>query len=143
MKPDFSKYSKASSEVRAVFQDYDPDLDAASLDEAYMDVTEYCRAHEKSGKTLKICQYSSDPEGSFLIYLRNCQEAIQSKNQRFSVLPDGCMSTLSHLTFGKLLQRSSFRGSHLCKKVKTKVCLRIFNLRRRGSGCRDQGQSAC
>ena len=49
MKPDFSKYSKASAEVRAVFRDYDPDLDAASLDEAYMDVTDYCRAHEKSG----------------------------------------------------------------------------------------------
>lgn len=49
VKADFSKYSKASSEVRAVFRDYDPDLDAASLDEAYMDVTDYCRSHEKSG----------------------------------------------------------------------------------------------
>ena len=49
MKSDFSKYSKASSEVRAVFRDYDPDLDAASLDEAYMDVTDYCKAHQKSG----------------------------------------------------------------------------------------------
>ena len=49
VKPDFAKYSKASAEVRTIFRDYDPDLDAASLDEAYMDVTDYCKAHQKSG----------------------------------------------------------------------------------------------
>ena len=36
-------------ETRAVFRRYDPDFQAGSLDEAYMDVTDYCQQHGVSG----------------------------------------------------------------------------------------------
>eukprot|EP00891_Asterochloris_glomerata_P005434 jgi/Astpho2/5434/e_gw1.00076.4.1_t len=48
-KPDFQKYSKAAQETRAVFRRYDPEFQAGSLDEAYMDVTDYCQQHGVSG----------------------------------------------------------------------------------------------
>ena len=49
VKPDFSKYTKASGEVQAVFREYDPDMEAASMDEAYLDVTDYCTSHDMPG----------------------------------------------------------------------------------------------
>ena len=39
--PDFDKYREAASHVRKVFAKYDPDFSAASLDEAYLDLTDY------------------------------------------------------------------------------------------------------
>lgn len=44
-KPDFSKYSAASKWTRAVFKDFDPNFEAGSLDEAYLDITDYCHVH--------------------------------------------------------------------------------------------------
>ncbi len=38
-----------SQETRHIFRDFDPDMDAGSLDEAYLDVTDYCRAHDMTG----------------------------------------------------------------------------------------------
>ena len=49
VKPDFSKYSKASHKVQEIFRQYDTEMDAASLDEAYMDVTDYCRLNNMAG----------------------------------------------------------------------------------------------
>ncbi|CAD6581192.1 MAG: hypothetical protein CYPHOPRED_001511 [Cyphobasidiales sp. Tagirdzhanova-0007] len=43
VKPDFTKYSSASSKVMAVLTRYDADLSPASLDEAYMNLTPYLR----------------------------------------------------------------------------------------------------
>lgn len=48
--PDFEKYQKASMITRDVFQRYDPDFEAGSLDEAYLDVTEYCEIHKMIGE---------------------------------------------------------------------------------------------
>ncbi|KAK9800914.1 hypothetical protein WJX73_010443 [Symbiochloris irregularis] len=48
-KPDFSKYTKAAEGVRAVLRLYDPEFECASLDEAYLDVTDYCQAHNMTG----------------------------------------------------------------------------------------------
>ena len=39
--PDFVKYRAAADLVRGVFAKYDPDFSAASLDEAYLDLTDY------------------------------------------------------------------------------------------------------
>ena len=47
--PTFAKYTAAAAATRAVFARFDPDYEAGSLDEAYLDVTEYCRTHELSG----------------------------------------------------------------------------------------------
>ena len=46
VKPDFTKYVKASKESRSVFAQYNPDYIAGSLDEAYIEVTEYCKEHD-------------------------------------------------------------------------------------------------
>lgn len=53
--PNFSKYKQASLETRAVFRDFDPDFDAGSLDEAYLDVTEYCQKSGMSGAQVWKC----------------------------------------------------------------------------------------
>lgn len=49
VKPDFSKYTKASEAVRAIFREFDENLESGSLDEAYLDVTDYCAAHGTTG----------------------------------------------------------------------------------------------
>jgi hypothetical protein len=38
-----------SQETRRIFRDFDADMDAGSLDEAYLDVTEYCNTHGLTG----------------------------------------------------------------------------------------------
>ncbi|OWM64784.1 hypothetical protein CDL15_Pgr028501 [Punica granatum] len=40
---DFKKYTNYSDMIRKVFQKYDPNFLAASLDEAYLDITEVCK----------------------------------------------------------------------------------------------------
>ncbi len=49
VKPDFQKYTKASQATRAIFRDFDPDFEAGSLDEAYLDITTYCEQHGMTG----------------------------------------------------------------------------------------------
>ena len=49
VKPDFQKYTKASQATRAIFGDFDPDFEAGSLDEAYLDLTAYCEQHGMTG----------------------------------------------------------------------------------------------
>lgn len=51
-KPDFSKYIRVSEQTRAIFREYDPDFEAASLDEAYLDITPYCQQHGMTGTGL-------------------------------------------------------------------------------------------
>jgi DNA polymerase kappa len=50
VKPDFSKYVRVAGATRAIFVDFDPDFEAGSLDEAYLDVTDYCHSHSTTGK---------------------------------------------------------------------------------------------
>lgn len=50
VKPNFQKYTRAAAATRAIFAQYDPDFEAGSLDEAYLDVTDYCRSHETTGR---------------------------------------------------------------------------------------------
>jgi len=39
--PNFDKYTAMSERVRAVFAEYDPNYSTASLDEAYLDITDH------------------------------------------------------------------------------------------------------
>lgn len=50
MKPDFSKYTAASAEAFAVFRSYDERVQGASLDEAYLDATQYSATHGMTGE---------------------------------------------------------------------------------------------
>lgn len=48
LKPNFEKYNAKAHEVREVLVNYDPRFESASIDEAYLNITEYCRDHEMS-----------------------------------------------------------------------------------------------
>ena len=43
IKPDFEKYRRYAELAREVFREFDRDFDAVSLDEAFLDVTEYLK----------------------------------------------------------------------------------------------------
>jgi nucleotidyltransferase/DNA polymerase involved in DNA repair len=56
VKPDFRKYEAASAATREVFRLYDPHFEAGSLDEAYLDVTDYCAQHGMTGEQVRLCR---------------------------------------------------------------------------------------
>lgn len=45
LKQDFTKYTAKAEEVREVLVTYDPRFESASIDEAYLNITEYCEQH--------------------------------------------------------------------------------------------------
>ncbi|EMC94353.1 hypothetical protein BAUCODRAFT_111160 [Baudoinia panamericana UAMH 10762] len=42
----FEKYTAKAKEVRAVLEQYDPRFESASIDEAYLNITQYCQDHD-------------------------------------------------------------------------------------------------
>jgi len=58
--PNFDKYAAMSERVRAVFAEYDPNYSTASLDEAYLDITDH----------LETRRFSTDEEHTFPGYQR-------------------------------------------------------------------------
>ena len=42
----FEKYTAKAEEVRKIIADYDPRFESASIDEAYLNITQYCQDHE-------------------------------------------------------------------------------------------------
>ena len=42
----FEKYTAKAREVRAILAEYDPRFESASIDEAYLNITEYCNNHD-------------------------------------------------------------------------------------------------
>ncbi|KAE8730404.1 hypothetical protein F3Y22_tig00003041pilonHSYRG01487 [Hibiscus syriacus] len=91
---DFNKYTYYSGLTREVFRNYDPNFLAASLDEAYLDITRVCkergitgeeiaeelrsRVHEETGLTCsagvapnrllaKVCSDINKPNGQFVL----------------------------------------------------------------------------
>lgn len=63
VKPDFKKYTAIAEQVRAVFREYDENFQAASLDEAYLDITPYLRQHKDEYLTP---DYTVEPMPDFL-----------------------------------------------------------------------------
>ncbi|KAL2018758.1 hypothetical protein VTK56DRAFT_464 [Thermocarpiscus australiensis] len=90
----FDKYNAKAAEVRQILADYDPRFESASIDEAYLNVTEYCtehnmdpadvvsqmrrEIHEKTHITVsagiaantrlaKICSNINKPNGQFVL----------------------------------------------------------------------------
>ena len=49
MKPCFEKYTRVATATREILAAYDPDFEACSLDEACLDITDYCAAHDMTG----------------------------------------------------------------------------------------------
>lgn len=99
----FEKYTAKANEVREVIAEYDTRFESASIDEAYLNITEYCREHDLSpeeavsrmrrqvhertsitvsagiaanAKLAKICSNINKPNGQYL--LPNKRPAIMS-----------------------------------------------------------------
>ncbi|KAF7547449.1 hypothetical protein G7Z17_g7723 [Cylindrodendrum hubeiense] len=94
IKLNFDKYNAKAQEVREVFVNYDPRFESASIDEAYLNITEYCQeknmdpaeaveqmrreVHEKAkitvsagiaanAKLAKICSNMNKPNGQYVL----------------------------------------------------------------------------
>lgn len=94
IKPNFEKYTAKANEVREVIAEYDPRFESASIDEAYLNVSEYCQEHDISpadavaqmrrqvhertnitvsagiaanAKLAKICSNINKPNGQFIL----------------------------------------------------------------------------
>ncbi|KAK9777392.1 putative DNA polymerase kappa [Seiridium cardinale] len=90
----FDKYTSKAQEVREVLAEYDPRFESASIDEAYLNITEYCKEHDltpeetvqrmrdevherakitvsagiaANAKLAKICSNMNKPNGQFLL----------------------------------------------------------------------------
>jgi DNA polymerase kappa len=90
----FEKYSAKAREVRAILAEYDPQFQSSSIDEAYMNITNYCDTHHMepedaieqcrkevhdkckitlsagiapNAKIAKICSNKNKPNGQFKI----------------------------------------------------------------------------
>ncbi|KAI1328918.1 hypothetical protein F5Y16DRAFT_137963 [Xylariaceae sp. FL0255] len=50
IRPNFQKYTAKAHEVRDVLADYDPRFESASIDEAYLNMTEYCEEHNMTAE---------------------------------------------------------------------------------------------
>lgn len=94
IRPNFDKYTAKAREVREILADYDPRFESASIDEAYLNITEYCAEHRLSpeaavqqmrdeisqktnitvsagiaanAKLAKICSNMNKPDGQYLL----------------------------------------------------------------------------
>lgn len=94
IKPNFDKYTAKANEIREVIAEYDPRFESASIDEAYINMTEYCQDHDISAedavaqmrrqvhertnitvsagiaanaKLAKICSNINKPNGQFIL----------------------------------------------------------------------------
>ncbi|KUI70182.1 DNA polymerase kappa [Cytospora mali] len=90
----FDKYTSKANEIREVIAEYDPRFESASIDEAYLNITEYCRDRDLSptdavaqmrrevyerteitvsagiaanAKLAKICSNINKPNGQFIL----------------------------------------------------------------------------
>ncbi|KAH0848030.1 hypothetical protein AYO21_03606 [Fonsecaea monophora] len=90
----FDKYTAKAREVRAILAEYDPRFESSSIDEAYLNITEYCHTHQMdpeaaieqlrkevhekckitvsagiapNAKLAKICSNRNKPNGQFRI----------------------------------------------------------------------------
>lgn len=90
----FDKYTAKAKEVRAVLAEYDPLFESSSIDEAYLNITQYCEDHEMepedavqqlrrevrerckitisaglapNAKIAKICSNKNKPDGQFRV----------------------------------------------------------------------------
>ncbi|MCJ1472003.1 hypothetical protein MMC13_000647 [Lambiella insularis] len=50
----FEKYTAKAREVRDILADYDPRFESASIDEAYLNITQYCKDHDMEAEDVVI-----------------------------------------------------------------------------------------
>lgn len=75
---DFSRYKAVSEQAQAIFAAFDDDLEASSLDEAFLDVTAYCALHNCTGTQSRSSALSPstpppfEPSGCFNAHQSLC-----------------------------------------------------------------------
>ncbi|KIH94675.1 DNA polymerase kappa subunit [Sporothrix brasiliensis 5110] len=94
LKPDYTKYNAKAQDIRQILAEYDPRFESASIDEAYLNITQYCSSNnmlpaaaveklrqevaEKTKITVsagiaantrlaKICSNMNKPNGQFIL----------------------------------------------------------------------------
>ncbi|KAI0190804.1 impB/mucB/samB family protein [Astrocystis sublimbata] len=50
VRPNFEKYTAKAHEIRDILADYDPQFESVSIDEAYLNITEYCAQHHMTAE---------------------------------------------------------------------------------------------
>ncbi|KAI9354519.1 hypothetical protein DFJ73DRAFT_658411 [Zopfochytrium polystomum] len=50
IKPNFEKYKAKAELIREIFAEYHPRFESGGMDEAYLDLTEYCESHEMTAE---------------------------------------------------------------------------------------------
>jgi DNA polymerase kappa len=62
----FAKYTAVAKKIRAVLETYDPNFEPASIDEAYLNITEYCSSHSMSAEDV-VSQMRAEVEEKVLV----------------------------------------------------------------------------
>ncbi|CAK0800660.1 unnamed protein product [Prorocentrum cordatum] len=111
IRPDFGKYTRAARETREVFREYDPNFHAGSLDEAYLDLTDYLAGRGGAGAAEEVvhelrrrvkertggltCSAGIGPNPiSVMLGVRTCSElaaAMHSVRRAFATRPKTCL----------------------------------------------------
>ncbi|KAI5921051.1 hypothetical protein F4810DRAFT_702529 [Camillea tinctor] len=140
LRPNFDKYSAKAQEVREILAHYDPRFESASIDEAYLNVTQYCsehamtpqdavqqmrrEIHEKTKVTVsagiaanarlaKICSNMNKPNGQYIL-----------PNERSAIMDFmGDLSTRKVNGIGRVLERE-------LQEIGIKTCGDIYPHRR-------------
>ncbi|XP_061354489.1 DNA polymerase kappa [Gastrolobium bilobum] len=141
---DFKKYTYYSDLTRKVFRRYDPNFMAASLDEAYLDITEVCKernvkseeiaqelrasVHEETGLTCsagvapnhllaKVCSDINKPNGQYV--LPNDRMAVMTFISSLPIRKIGGIGKVTEHILKEILgintcEQMLEKGSHLC-----------------------------
>ncbi|MFD0985738.1 DNA polymerase IV [Methyloligella solikamskensis] len=109
IKPRFDTYRAISKEIREIFTEYTPLIEPASLDEAYLDVTENRRAIPTATETAReIRQRISDETGltasagiSYNKFLAKLASGQRKPNGQFVIRPGAGQAFIASLPVGK------------------------------------------
>ena len=142
VKHEFQKYKDAADISRTVFAQYDPKFAAGSLDEAYLDITDYCVSNNVSGEVVaeRIRLQVDQATGGLTcscgvapnrMLAKICSD-INKPNGQYILMPhrDAILNFMSHLNIRKIpgigrvteATLNSF-GIHTCQDILTQKAL--------------------
>lgn len=96
--------------MRAILVDFDANFEAGSLDEAYLDVTDYCQQHDLTGTPLHDCFPFPRPIEGLSSQAAAGFEATLLELAFAAALPDSqAPSLLRHMQLQRLLVMTALR----------------------------------
>jgi len=108
VRPDFTKYTKASEQIRAIFHEYTDLVEPLSLDEAYLDVTEASAvygsatqiAKEIKEKIFKTTKLTASAGVSYCKFLAKIASGMKKPDGLTVVTPDKAQDFIDKLPIG-------------------------------------------